>query len=313
MSYTIPKDALIFSDAKIGPIENIVDTTYNEECSKCMVGAYIYRSSCTFTNYIRDAIEPNEGAHYYLQTAERTNLYNESFVVDLSKVEIDPKGTRRGFISLSFVSNGFNIHQCDIGIACDTATNMRGKWYPTCWCRDFLAKDAEGNDIIAAYPPSANNKVHVEEGSTKYFIPDNRKVRITLAVERNQNEEMDIIYGTFVDVDNGTLYGDILFKVPYGTAFPVGLSMPMLRFERFISFVPLVNMPDNRDFSRLIATIYDCKINGSAWTDSTSDIEHCWSCQGANIVTLRPSTLAYDPSSHMSKDEIEIYHQYQLH
>lgn len=308
MSYTIPDEAIINFSENVGPIDNVVNTSFNSYCKDCSIGVYIYKSSKAISGYIRSLLEVNRGAHYYLQTAERTDLSTASCVVDLSQVTIDPKNNRRGFIALSFISKGSAINQCDIGIACDTATGGRGKWYLSCWCRDFSVKNK-----IVSYPWSENTNFKAVETDAKTFIPDGRKVRITISVAKNATTKKDIIVGTIVDVDSVKTYGEIKFEVPSGVAFTNASSTPKLRFERFISFVPALEGKDDKDYSTLNARIYDCRLNGGAWGDSDKDIEYCWSVQGANIGKLHPSTLAYDPATHKSIDEIEIYHQYKLH
>jgi len=71
---------IIESNIKNGPIDNIIDQSYYPEAT---IGCYMYKSVCgstphTFSDHIRGFVEPNAGAHYYVQSATAVYTYKQS-------------------------------------------------------------------------------------------------------------------------------------------------------------------------------------------------------------------------------------------
>lgn len=305
---TTNPNAIITSDVSLGAISNIVNTALYPNAS---IGSYIYRSinggvAAPFTDHIRGFVEPNAGAHYYVQSAYKTGFTSESCTVDLSKVSIAPKGTRRGFISLTLLAEGRRISQCDIGLGCDSVdANGKGRWYATTWCQD---KNTGGNLI-----PTFCDGVDYTGGERRYFGA-NEVVTITITVEHTSS--YDRITGTFSG-SNGTtasiIYEGDLGKSADNSFFALSNGKPLLRFIRFMSLVPINNDPtkDDADASTLVATMKNLKINGSTWGTSNDHIEYAWSIQGANIVDLKIATLTSGGTA--GQDYISINHRYQLH
>ena len=74
---------IIESNIKNGPIDNIIDQSYYPEAT---IGCYMYKSVCgstphTFSDHIRGFVEPNAGAHYYVQSANSTNFSGAKLTV----------------------------------------------------------------------------------------------------------------------------------------------------------------------------------------------------------------------------------------
>lgn len=304
---TTNPNAIVTSDVSLGAIANIVNTALYPNAS---IGSYIYRSihsgvATPFTNHIRGFVEPNAGAHYYVQSAYKTGFNSASCTVDLSKVSIAPKGTRRGFISLTMVVDGNRIGQCDIGLACDsTDANGKGRWYPATWCQD---KFTNGN-----LTPKSCDGVDYAGGTRRYFGAT-ETVTITIAVEHTSS--YDRITGTFSGSSGTTakiVYEGNLTQSVNNSFFALDSNKPLLRFVRFMSLVPTGgDTRDDADSSTLVATMKNLKINGSTWGISNDHIEYAWSIQGANIADLKIGTLTSGGTA--GQDYISIIHRYQLH
>ena len=84
-------ECIIKSKTKSGPIDNIIDQSYYPEAT---IGCYMYKSVYgstphTFSDHIRGFVEPNAGAHYYVQSANSTNFSGAKLTVNLSNVTVD--------------------------------------------------------------------------------------------------------------------------------------------------------------------------------------------------------------------------------
>ena len=304
---TNPK-AIITSNVSLGAIPNIVNTAVYPNAS---IGSYIYRSinggtAAPFTDHIRGFVEPNAGAHYYVQSAYKTGFNSASFKVDLSKVSIAPKGKRRGFLSLTMVVGGKRIGQCDIGLACDsTDANGKGRWFPCTWCKDNFT----GSNLV---PKTCSGVVYKQGDMPKYFGAS-ETVTVTITVAHTSS--YDRITGTFTGSNGMTakiVYEGDLTAGTNNSFFALSGSKPLLRFVRFMSLVPVNgDEHDDADSSSLVATMKELKINGSTWGTSNDHIEYAWSIQGANIDDLKIGTLTSGGTA--GQDSISIIHRYQLH
>lgn len=268
-----------------GPYTNLVGS----------VGGYIYKNAAgqTFKDHIKGCIEVNAGAHYYVQSDYECHT-SASTRIDLSKVSINPQ-SRNGFISLSMVMGGSKANQCDVGLG-----YMNGSWRPTKWCKD-VQNSTSSNTV--GLTPAASGTFGLDQPLS------NQKAIVDVTITVSATASTEKIVGSF-KVGSAEV-ARVTYTGAAGDFFVYHWSKkkPLVRFVRFMSLVPLSKSQDDRDYSTLEGTISNLKLDGNTW--DASGIEYAWSVQGANIESLKISTIS--PSSVGSNaDYIKINHRYQL-
>lgn len=301
-------------------IPNIIDTSLFG-CRLCNIGAYLYKSvygstKHTYAQHIKGCIEPDAGAHYYVQSAYSTAFAKATAVVDLSKVSVTPKD-RNAFISLSLSTGNMpQMRQCDFGLGYyHSPDEAKEGWYPSSWSRDYL----KSGPINIVPVSDATNGVHVSSSKGTRIAAD-AKVKIELIVKKEGGQ--DIVIGNLYNLNgDGNPFACIKYTGTYGSFFSTAYSKPLVRFVRFMSLVPknteTVSV-DDRDYSRLSGTMSDLTLYssaaataGTAWNKDY--IEYAWSVQGANIEKLQISDLTANDTGTKNADVCSIYHRYDLH
>lgn len=228
------------------------------------------------------------GAHYYAQSQVTTNYSVASCSIDLSKVSINNKKNgvvkRNGFLCLGMISDGTRAFQCDIGLG-----NTGNGWFPYSYMKERR--------------PDTGT---VTFGMNQILSNQNAIVDITYTVSKTSNQ--DKIVGVFKV--GGSVKAQVTYTTEPGGLFKGQVGKPELRFERFMSLVPLNSTSDDVDNTTMEASITNLKLGNRTWESSL--LEYVWSVQGANIESLKVSALAVS-SVGTNADYIKINHRYQLH
>lgn len=169
---------IIESNIKNGPIDNIIDQSYYPEAT---IGCYMYKSVCgstphTFSDHIRGFVEPNAGAHYYVQSANSTNFSGAKLTVNLNNVTVDTKNNRNAYIAISMIASGTRLGNCDIGF-CNTGDG----WYPMIWAPDQSTTPRSGIDA------KEKNGVYIKLSDKKTYLTGT--VTIEASVEKKNGRD----------------------------------------------------------------------------------------------------------------------------
>lgn len=306
-------------------LPNVIDPA-RTEYKDCCVGTYIYRSvgddyqtKIPYQNHIKGFSELNAGAHYYVMSGYSDQHSKASVRVHISELDCNLAGNRVGYISLSIVTGGTIMKQCDIGLKYRATTNGYG-WFPYSWARNWLTK----GDGVYPYLGPENFDVQDQHASTALTKGDIAEIEIEVWRARNNDYVTGTIYKV---VTNGNQeekikFAQVKYKKREGCIFVLDHTQPYLRFTRFMSLVPInadcktedgqdsVYCTDYADGSTLKGVMRDCKIDGQPW--DKSKIAFAWSMQTANIKTLKISQLT-SPSAGADVDEFEVEHATQTH
>ncbi|HAN21061.1 MAG: hypothetical protein A2Y15_07695 [Clostridiales bacterium GWF2_36_10] len=251
------------------------------------VGVYVYKNSTIYANHIKGFTEPYAGAHYYVQSSYSNTYSSASATVDLSSIQINQRNSlgtvvRNAYICLGYVTA---YRTMDIGLA-NTGNG---------WC-------------AYAWGPSATPVI-----TTNMGVVDSTATTVTFSISVSRVSGKDITEGNFTFKNSSgvtVLTSYVKYSETAGNVFTVSGNKPNVRFVRFMSLVPFYDTLDDMDNTYLNATISNCKLGNTNWSDSL--IEYAWSVQGANINILKISTLTAE-SAGTNADYIEIIHRYQLH
>lgn len=294
---------IIESNIKNGPIDNIIDQSYYPEAT---IGCYMYKSVCgstphTFSDHIRGFVEPNAGAHYYVQSANSTNFSGAKLTVNLNNVTVGTKNNRNAYIAISMIASGTRLGNCDIGF-CNTGDG----WYPMIWAPDQSTTPRSGIDA------KEKNGVYIKLSDKKTYLTGT--VTIEASVEKKNGR--DYVNARFLK--NGSVVASATLYDPAGDYFSKNSTKPLLRWVRFVSLVPKDDKTgDWNDKSFLNVDLTNLKLvqasNGAdvTWGNSNAHVEYAWSLQGANISSLKISNIT--PGGTAGKDHVEIIHRYKLH
>jgi len=283
--------------------DNITSGTY---FVKGDLGGHIYKSYESITgryaaykDHIKDYVEANVGAHYYVHGPYTTNYSSASGTVDLDEISLN-NPSRSAYISMGIIVCGSKFSSIDIGLI---NKNNNG-WQPCI----LETSDVGAKLSTPTYSPSSINAY--EKFKTSLY-PSVKYCTIDISVSKSNGN--DILKCTYT-YKNSNMKAIGSWTITYtqkaGELFESGYSKPAVRFTRFISLVPSTGngTNDDADNSYLNAGISNLKLNSSNWT--ASQIDYAWSVQGANITELKISTLSGSTSN---ADSIKIKHQYQLH
>lgn len=308
----VTKDMLIEGTNIYAPklISNVVDPAKNPVAKiSCNMfkseSLYAADKKAPFSAYIRGAVEPVAGGHYYARSFDKNTYQSCSCTIPLSKCKMT-QGTnnkRVGYISLGIGTEGGSLyHHFDVGLA-----NAGDGWYPNVWGKGFLPNvSPSGPNII--HRDDTNVPIVIATDDAHVIIPST--VTVTVLVEVGRTTTVDWMRATF---SHSGKTGKIAINVPRGTLFPdSSATNPTLRFNRFMSLVPANNSytGDIPDSSKLEGWMENLKIGSSSWT--AANLQHVWDVQDENVPTIQISTLA-DSGGTSNKDHAIILHTYKAH
>ena len=259
------------------------------------LGGMIYKSNVTYASHIKNFVQPLHGAHYYVQSPYSNTYDKAKAFVDLSTVQVDTKGKRNAYISLGTKTEKTS----GTGVSIDFGLVNEGSG----WCAvSYMTSTG------AISPSYTENFKKIYAGAAKVDF----YVRLIAKASTDDIDAYFIFYDSSYNV-LGTSY--ILYQTAPGQLFKRVDGKPVTRFIRFMSLVPKVGpTTDDKDDSYLNATLSNLKLCNSSgeinW--DASNIQFAWSMQGANINSLKISTLTSSPVA-SNADRIEIIHRYQLH
>lgn len=326
---TARSNALVTSTLSgYGTIPNVVNTAVY---SNVKIPALIVRTqkdstyaAHEYTGHIRGFMEPNAGAHYYIESEYGTRYQKMSCIVDLSKVKVYTKNNKRhAFISFTMVTEGNKLHMADIGLA--NFTGSASDWF------------------ITSHAPtvSTSEEFVMASGSYGYGegkkIPTNTKVKMEYFVERTSTK--DRVTGRFLDASTNQEFAKIVYEGNVGDLFISGTTTPRWRCKRFMSLVPIYNtVPANPDAAALDgfdvadgtyleATMEDLRLytsatatSGTVWGDGTGsnslnkgDVCYAWLVQTNNIPAVNLMMFSGSGTSLTCKDYISIKHATETH
>lgn len=270
------------------------------------LGGYIYKSyesifnrSQAYKDHIKDLVEANVGAHYYVQSPYTTLYSKASGTIKLTDTSVNCN-TRSAYISMGIITCGTLFSSVDIGMI----NKANAGWQPCI----LATSDSMANWGIPVFEPAS-----ITQFSDFRVNKYTGVVYCTIDIELSKSSGKDrlICTYTYKNSSKATIAScKMTYEKTLGTLYESTYSTPCVRFTRFASLVPENNdaTKDDADNSYLNANISDLKLNSSNWT--ASQIDYAWSVQGANITELKISTLS---GSTANADSIKIKHQYQLH
>lgn len=245
------------------------DTTYPAFGLSVYKNYDSYHQRNMFLNeHITGAVEMCCGAHYYSR-GKHTTLYRKAEVtVNLNQITVDTKGLRAAFISMSVVGD---YGACDLGLK-----NVGSGWYP----------------FYYSYTTNTSGQGSVVSGATK--------VKMLLETSRANNKDVMKISYTWYNSSGAQISASgnnasLTFSPAANTIFGIDGGVPMHRFQRFMSLVPLGSYTpagDSNDGSKLIGgNFVNTKLylaNGSSVTWGTDLMDYIWTVQGWNISSFSP-------------------------
>ena len=269
-----------------------------------------------YGQHIKAFIEPNAGAHYYLESQFRSTYFNESCVVDLSKVKVNTANNRNAYISLTMLASGTRIHGCDIGLG--YMDNDR-HWKAATWCPDHKRGGTVNCDIASQYGTN--------------LVLDGKKIKMEIWCVNDPALNYDFVIGKFFDVTgmsdsqidqigetSATENSDIariMYRFPMGEIFTTdNYKCPVFRCKRFMSLVPKNSSgtTDDPDGSFLEATMERLQLHELntkkivPWSMRHPHTAYAWGVQTNNM------TLSLGQSvGGQYRDVIRIEHDTRTH
>lgn len=218
--------------------------------------------------HITDAVEMCCGAHYYSQGIYTTQYRKAEVTVNLNETTVVTNNVRAAFISLGVVGD---YGSCDMGLK-----NSGNGWFSFFYCPKTKVGD-NGNVISGA-----------------------TKVKMMLETSRANNKDvMKISYtwynssGTQISASGNN--ASLTYSLAANSIFGAVSGIPMHRFTRFMSLVPLASyipQNDQPDQTKLLGGNFNnTKLylaNGSSVTWGTNLMDYIWSVQGWNISNFSP-------------------------
>ncbi len=203
---------------------------------------------------------------------------------------------------LGIVTEGSTYKHADIGLGC-TKNKMengvnRGEWRAYAW-----GSYKVGNNLY-------NIDWNWDFGENYLFhYTDTVRVDVTISVSSGIHRIQCDFYAF------NTHAARCYFETVAGQMFSVVNNLPMVRFVRFMSLVPIETLEelgtkDDLDYSFLKGAIRNLKLGNVTW--DVSKIQHAWSVQTENISDLKLSVLNAT-SIGTDADSIHIYHDTQTH
>lgn len=279
-----------------------------------------------FSDHIRPLIEPNAGAHYYVESEYNSRCFKQSCIVDLAQTRVDTVNSlRRAYICFSMVSKGEVIQMADIGLGNYTGSGSStdSGWFAMSW-----APRLDGS----TYPVSKESYGYGEENP----IPAGSKIKIeyTLCC---LDSKTDRITGSFFNLTTGgNEFARIVYEGSAGSLFESENNLPLWRCKRFMSLIPTVLNPtdpenpvgaDIADGSYLKASMEELTLHPyhgfpTSWGDGTGqhglykgDICFAWMIQTDNIPRLEIGHLKQKRDSQTISccDIIHIFHRKETH
>ncbi len=330
----IPHEAIVSSNLTQGnTIDNVANISAFPQLKNTSVSTYILRSqrddtydSLPFNSHIRPLIEPNAGAHYYVEGEYNSRYIKQSCVIDLANTQVNTANNmRRAYICLSMVTEGTLVQMADIGLGNYTGRGLTGGpgWFVMSWAPTLAG------DTLA---PTEESFGFGEENP----IPPGSKIKIEYSLCA-KNEEIDRVAGSFYNLTTGgNEFARIVYEGPAGSLFKREADHAKWRCKRFMSLVPRVlNPPDPKnpigadiaDGSFLKAvmkelTLYPHQGSPSPWGDGTGQMElyrgdicFAWILQPNNIPRLKIAHYSQNkPNGPITcYDEAHIFHQFETH
>jgi len=265
------------------------------------IGIYVYKSIAKFEKHIKGFLEPNAGAHYYVQTKYSSDYWNAIGIMDLRRIRIkvdNDVGNRAAILSLNVLANKGGV---DIGVQ-----NKGDGWFAYFYA-PFLDKSDE------SYPYNQD----YSRNDAKYRSA--KVVRFSIDAKIQGGNDTVTGYFRFYGkksrrTKKRRLIGKekLQFYVPEGELYSVdGNGHPILRFTRFMSLVPLLPDGDVADYTymrnaRLTGLqLYHRRHGYQVW--NMDRIDFAWSVQTANIRGLQ---IAFRDKG---IDRVSLYHSYDYH
>lgn len=294
-------------------INNVVKPSSNPNAQvSCNMfkSASLYTSDgkAPFSAYIKGALEPVCGGHYYAKSFNNNTYQKCSCTIPLANCKMtkgyvnNVENKRVGYISIGIATEGGSLyHHFDVGLG-----NAGDGWYPMVWGQNFLANvTPNGPNII--HRDDADVPIAIALNDSKVIIPATATVSVLVEVGRTAS--VDWMRATF---SYSGKTGKIAINVPRGTLFPNdSATNPTVRFNRFMSLVPVGGYSaDVADHSRLEGRMENLQIGSANWT--SSNLQHVWDVQDENVPTVQISTLA-DSGGASNKDHAVIYHTHTVH
>lgn len=259
-----------------------------------------------FYAYIKGAVEPAAGGHYYARSFNNNKYQSASCTIPLSKCSVDTRGRRVAWISLGICTEGSSRYShFDVGLS-----NEGRGWFPRVWGVNFLldmnnSTGAQTN-LIHRNDAEVPVVITVSDRQNPTYIPNTAVV--TVLVEVGRTSSVDWIRATF---SHSGKTGKIALNVPRGKLFPdSSTTNPTVRFNRFISLLPKEGSTDIADDSRLEGWMENLKIGSSRWT--AANLQHVWDVQDENVPTIQISTLA-DSGGASNRDHAVIYNSHAVY
>ncbi len=270
---------------------------------------YTADRKASFPNYIRAYVEASHGAHYYGRSFDTSTYQSASCTIPLAKCKMnDPSGMRAGCISIGICTENAKLyHHFDVGLR-----NLRGEgWHPAMWGKGFITgwnpagPTADKPNLI--HHDDAQVPIRIAGSDPIVNIPGDASV--TILVETGRTGTVDWLRATY---SYSGKVGKAAINVPRGTLFPESTAAkPTLRFNRFISLIPVTESTDDRnDNSRLEGWMENLKIGSVNWTEDK--LQHVWGIQVENMPLVRISTLA-ESGGTPNQDHVIIHHTVATH
>ena len=222
-------------------INNVVKPSSNPNAQvSCNMfkSASLYTSDgkAPFSAYIKGALEPVCGGHYYAKSFNNNTYQKCSCTIPLANCKMtkgyvnNVENKRVGYISIGIATEGGSLyHHFDVGLG-----NAGDGWYPMVWGQNFLANvTPNGPNII--HRDDADVPIAIALNDSKVIIPATATVSVLVEVGRTAS--VDWMRATF---SYSGKTGKIAINVPRGTLFPNdSATNPTVRFNRFMS-LPII-------------------------------------------------------------------------
>jgi hypothetical protein len=267
------------------------------------IGVYVYKTTGRFNDHVE--IEPNAGAHYYVQTKSSSDYSKADGQMVLPKLKLETIGNRNRIAVMSLaVVTDFGV--VDMGIE-----NEGNGWFPY-----FYAVFFKPYEQFASWQdPYTYGK--------RPFPASATRVEFSIEAKIANGQDMAIVtltpYGPEGErIEKATT---LQFSVTRGRLYDAERPIPTLRFQRFMSLLPAVysrcafgDAWDVNDFTSMTdAKFTDLRLHHreeglQVWNMQDGRIEYAWSVQTANI--LEPLLIS---ANGQGADSISILHQYNYH
>ena len=298
-----------------GAKENIINTSAYPSANVWCDVVKTYNSNkvqCSFNDYIRGRVDPNNGAYYYAYGYESTTYQYAMGRIPLSQaiaaVKTSSAGKkRRAYISLGVLTRGSTYTFCDVGLA-----NDGSGWAPSCWINGFLTANGQPAKANCKFFRAGSIPIHAAGNDA--FTPFAGNDPVTVKVEVGVTGNLDFVRAEFTYQGKT---GSVAFDAPIGMIHPAnGGSKPKVSFYRFMSMVPIANDADagrydDADHSALSGVLDSLQLNGTSWT--ADKVQYAYSVQAQNVPTLKISNIRPAATIGGNADYANIRYEVQTH